>query len=448
MRRQLAAIVGAYLLANVNYTTGYTIAILQQQCPRSELLLSSVQSCTQEDDGSEIIELLKLSYNSPSKILSSTEGTEKVWISHSTGLAHTGDQPACAPHLVSLHDILCIYVYPSFYNNRGLAIFTTPSLATEFTQRAKAIDSELTSRPDPALNKHSPDYVVTPLPNRGLGAIATTSIPIGTPLTKTTPILIVHSDNTPTFDREKFLRLAVSLLPADTRSAFNGLARIYNDPRVTHQDAIKANSFAIDIAGVQHLAVFPEPSRFNHDCAPNAMYHVDSLALTHTVHATRPIAEGDEITVSYLDPFSPGAARHDFLQSAFGFACSCQRCVEAERDDAQIAEIQRLESILGNWDARESVQWFDYTDMAEDLIDLYQRRGLEGFMNTAFGHAALAYNSVGESGRATMYARKALDVAKIRHGKKGSRAVGVWEEFLEDGAWKHWSWSRRVPVEY
>lgn len=42
-------------------------------------------------------------------------------------------------------------------------------------------------------------------------------------------------------------------------------------------------------------------SRLNHDCRPNADYHWDPETLTQHIHAVRPIAAGEEITVSYME---------------------------------------------------------------------------------------------------------------------------------------------------
>lgn len=38
----------------------------------------------------------------------------------------------------------------------------------------------------------------------------------------------------------------------------------------------------------------------NHDCRPNAAYHFDPQTARMEVRAVRPIAAGEEITVSYI----------------------------------------------------------------------------------------------------------------------------------------------------
>ncbi len=39
----------------------------------------------------------------------------------------------------------------------------------------------------------------------------------------------------------------------------------------------------------------------NHDCRPNADYHYDPDTLAQYIYAVRPIAAGEEITISYLE---------------------------------------------------------------------------------------------------------------------------------------------------
>lgn len=42
-------------------------------------------------------------------------------------------------------------------------------------------------------------------------------------------------------------------------------------------------------------------SRFNHDCRPNADYWFDPETLVQHVYATRPIAIGEEISLTYME---------------------------------------------------------------------------------------------------------------------------------------------------
>ena len=77
----------------------------------------------------------------------------------------------------------------------------------------------------------------------------------------------LESDLT-TAEREKFFKIAVSQLPKATREMYLGLATVYGLPQVKYQDVVKANTFQVVLEGVNHLAVWPETSRLNHECAP------------------------------------------------------------------------------------------------------------------------------------------------------------------------------------
>jgi hypothetical protein len=423
--------------------------LLDKQCLSEQLTLAGSLACTADATGQqEIFEPVTGTIYSNARTR-----TEVRHGSHQPitgGLLQTQHGPACTTHLDYLNDKLCVYSFPDFRDGRGISFFTTPPLAEQISVRISTIEHGLTTQSNLDLRHETNHFEVRALPNKGLGAIAAAKIRPGTRITNINPVLLVHSDNNPTpFDRETFLRLAMAQLAPSTQNHFLSLAKIYHDPKVSHQDVVKANAFALPIGGVEHLALFPEAARFNHDCAPNAIYSIDIETLTHAVYATRPIGEGEEITVSYLDPFQLAEHRRRWLKDAFGFECSCRRCSQTDKDDAMIGEIREIEALLGEWESEPGmVPWYEYSDNAERLLELYERMGLHGFMNTAYGHAALAYNSVGESGRATMYARRALEAARLRHGKdNGSRAVTVWQEFLDGGAWKHWSFRKRVPAD-
>jgi hypothetical protein len=422
--------------------------LLDKRCLSEHLSLAGNLACTVDDAEHDIFEpVTGVTY---SRAATDAETRHELHRVSTGGLVMTPAGPACTKHLDYLNDKLCVYSFPDFRESRGVSFFTTPSIAEQISTQVSAIENNISTQPNPD-HQHEVDYFdVRALPDKGFGAVATAKIRPGTRITNVNPVLLVHSDNNPTpFDRETFLRVAMAQLPASTQTHFLSLAKIYNDPKVSHQDVVKANAFALPIAGVEHLALFPEAARFNHDCAPNAIYSIDTATLMHAVYATRPISEGEEITISYLDPFQLAKHRSSWLEDAFGFECACRRCSQPENDDVALAEVQEIEKLLGTWDNEVGVvPWYGYSDRAERLLELYERLGLQGFMNTAYGHAALAYNSVGESGRATMYARRALEAARLRHGKdNGSRAVGVWLEFLEGGAWKHWSFRKRVPAD-
>lgn len=66
----------------------------------------------------------------------------------------------------------------------------------------------------------------------------------------------------------------------------------------------------------------------SHSCSPNTAWHLDD-ASSFILQARRPIAAGEEITISYLSPADlclPTADRREILQVSKGFRCCCERC--------------------------------------------------------------------------------------------------------------------------
>jgi hypothetical protein len=80
--------------------------------------------------------------------------------------------------------------------------------------------------------------------------------------------------------------------------------------------------------------------------------------------------------------------------------------------------------------------------MAEELLQLHRDEGLEGFMDVAYGFAALAYNAVGKRKEALIYAEKAKDAILMKDGV-WSENLRIWKSLIGEGD-QHWSWRRRL----
>ncbi|KXS16376.1 SET domain-containing protein [Gonapodya prolifera JEL478] len=86
-------------------------------------------------------------------------------------------------------------------------------------------------------------------------------------------------------------------------------------------------------------ALFPLASMLNHSCAPNAAVAFSASPEHHAplihVLADRDIAEGEEVTISYVDPdggdYKIGDERRMWLEWAYGFKCRCPRCMHELR---------------------------------------------------------------------------------------------------------------------
>ncbi|KAL2166246.1 hypothetical protein VTG60DRAFT_3086 [Thermothelomyces hinnuleus] len=73
----------------------------------------------------------------------------------------------------------------------------------------------------------------------------------------------------------------------------------------------------------------------NHSCAPNAFVTFEGCQLR--VRSLKPIAAGDEITVSYADPTLPVFNRQNFLKETYFFDCRCKGCEDDHREQLALA---------------------------------------------------------------------------------------------------------------
>ncbi|CAA6658308.1 unnamed protein product [Spirodela intermedia] len=78
-------------------------------------------------------------------------------------------------------------------------------------------------------------------------------------------------------------------------------------------------------------AFFPLQSCMNHSCCPNAkaFKREEDKDGQATIIALRPIAKGEEVTISYIDEELPYEERQALLVD-YGFECRCPRCLEEE----------------------------------------------------------------------------------------------------------------------
>ncbi|KAL2416673.1 hypothetical protein ABEF95_015072 [Exophiala dermatitidis] len=417
-------------------------------------------------------------------------------------------KPICTDYFEVLQAPLCVFTNASFGGGRGISIFTTPAIAAEMASLLPFHDptaltsrginhgyppqasSTSTSKSESQSQNQTPWYTA-PIPGKGTGMLASQQLHRGDLILATTPYLLAYMENLlSTVEREHYLRIAIEQLPEQSRVQYLSLAKIYGDPRVVVQDVVKANAFEMQVGGRMHLAVFPEASRINHACGPSAQYHLQPTLLTHYVYAARSISPDEEITIAYAPPLKFRSDRMAYLESTFHFRCTCSRCAAADErseergeddnnnesksnsdansndnshtdayannhlstaDDAAVADIHALQWSLSNWESNSTAS----VKKAEMLIRLYQKLGLDAFMDTPYGHAALTYNAVGSVRGAQKYARLAAEAALLKYGPDADaaaagvdadgtirRSMETWRELM----WNpmgHSSWRRR-----
>lgn len=186
-------------------------------------------------------------------------------------------------------------------------------------------------------------YSIRHAAGKGIGAFTTTSVPRGTRLLAERPLLTVKS--------ERDAYRAIGRLPATDRAWLRGLTttasqqhsvvnwiatawslmRSGNIPSViavreynTVVPVFRNNNFNIG-SGIQ--AMFRNISRLNHSCLPNCQGNLNEATEKFTIHAIRPIAPDEEITISYLDEhLQTRESRQNQLRHQYGFDCNCPLC--------------------------------------------------------------------------------------------------------------------------
>ena len=96
--------------------------------------------------------------------------------------------------------------------------------------------------------------------------------------------------------------------------------------------------------------------------------------------------------------------------------------------------MMELQQALGDYSPQSSAS----PSKAERLIEIYEEQGLHGFLEDAYGFAAVTYNGVGDAERARNFTRLALEAAKHQNGPHASN-LGLYHELLADPK-RHWSW--------
>lgn len=139
------------------------------------------------------------------------------------------------------------------------------------------------------------------------------------------------------------------------------------DPWTRAAFIVFANSFDVEAWGARRGSEFPRParvagavyrtlSRFNHSCAPNCTWsfaHESESkpgegAAAVTVRAIKPVREGDELTISYVDPTVGRAERREQLWAKYRFECACHLCAGARNANRQLPGTDPfLEAVFG-----------------------------------------------------------------------------------------------------
>ena len=291
------------------------------------------------------------------------------------------------------------------------------------------------------------------IPGKGKGVIATRDISPGTLILSDPPLIttaVIQSIET----TEQDLARALRALPKDSQRAFLSLHNNHRGEKNPLSNIVRSNGYPLG-PGSDVGAVFAHVSRFNHSCVPNAK-HAWNAALGHqTVYAIRPVAAGQEITLSYLHG-GTFEERQRELSSLFGFTCACELCSLRESaraaSDARLERARELNDAMGDYCAcrsspgrvlalgRELVRVYRAEDvvagddrLANVYWDLFQVCAMhgDGARARAFAGEYAALKRAGE-GPLSAAAAEGEEVARRPDGHAGFGKTRQWASSVED----------------
>jgi len=119
------------------------------------------------------------------------------------------------------------------------------------------------------------------------------------------------------------------VLPDDQLRIFSQLTGLDTDTIKTLILRLRTNAGSIRVKGA-HLgcALSATLSFLNHSCEPNASAQVVAGRLL--VSARKPLQQGQELSICYVDATLGRTSRRAVLRDHYGFDCDCARCLAEE----------------------------------------------------------------------------------------------------------------------
>ena len=225
------------------------------------------------------------------------------------------------------------------------------------------------SEPGEPTSKSVPYKVVQMGGSKALGAVSLRDINRGEVIITDTPLVVWPQS----LSSEQVQGLVSALNPR-ARKAFESLANAKPDDksldpllaiRATNGFAVSLPEIPSDIAATSTLQrdlesrqpdtasfVFPNISRINHSCLPNADHAIDWTTLRMSIYATIDIPIDTEISIEYTAGLiqKSRVQRRDILNKSFGFTCGCPACSLSENDgrasDQRRKEVDQLVGLI------------------------------------------------------------------------------------------------------
>ncbi|CAI4211906.1 unnamed protein product [Parascedosporium putredinis] len=266
----------------------------------------------------------------------------------------------------------CVFTNAHFQNGIGVSIITTPEDAAGTLDKLEESFTIPLQRP----RGGAPLYKVVDMPGRGKGA-------------------------TKLFQGKKLLETAVDQLPRG--HAIRSLAMSTNTTERVVEDLLRTNSFGMSLENRSTMVLFPEISRMNHACNPNAFIRFSEKTLANTAIANRDIEAGQELTISSVE-----------------FSCDCALCSlseeEVEASDDRRERIRDVRSVV--LDHVKKNEYSQAIKKHKTMIQLIAEEGITVPLGEYYDILARLYNTIGDRRNTEIWAKRAIDDLELFGGEE------------------------------
>nr|OQO21386.1 hypothetical protein B0A51_11276 [Rachicladosporium sp. CCFEE 5018] len=290
-------------------------------------------------------------------------------------------------------------------------------------------------------------FIARPAGAKGIGLFATQLIPAGTRLLAEKPLFTVASESEAyaasrrlgSHDRKTFLglvggnarerskRLWVEAGWHTVKEAVGDVLNIVRKrngaktwPRaasyLTARSTFLSNNFALSTSPSMR-AIFPNISRLNHACVPNAEANWNANLDHFTVHTLSHVPEGEELTLSYLESHGAVAADRQEALSGFMFECGCAACAMRTPSSRQ-GETNRADLQIKVRDFAQSDGSKGELSIMRAMLELYEQEGIRGReLATMYVATAEMARSAGAVENARALAKRGLELEETCCGR-------------------------------
>lgn len=254
-------------------------------------------------------------------------------------------------------------------------------------------------------------YHVVDMPGKGKGVVASQRIERGSVFMVDYASIVAaveFPEKMLRFQGHMLLEKAVEQLPDPQRVL--SLARSGSTDRALMEDVMRTNSFSITMNDKPWMGLFPQISRMNHACKPNAHTRFSERSLTMSAMSLRDIEPGEEITISYAEFGTMYGQRQHSLLHNWGFRCTCALCTAPPEE--LLASDRRRERI--GYIRQEIVelvhdrQFEKAISLSKEMIDLVLKEELVAHLAEHYEVLARLYYAARDRANTEKYARLAI----------------------------------------